>query len=658
MKFTIQTISNNIDFTDYSDLYPGCFDKDIIGLTEYHSFRFESKEEFEEYAKDIIDLFDNFPNEFPVYRSIKVKSNEDINMNDLGESWSFDLQSAKEFGRHNGSNVILSAIVTNNNVNWYESLLRYLNFSVGDDSDDENEIVINDTEQLKNITINKMKESIEIDKNPIFTREPYVKSFENWSNESFTKHDDILPKEILKQIQKKLNFKQFKRLDSGRYGTAFKISSSKVLKITKDLKEYEYAKKIEGLKNTHIADVYKTYHFTYDDTKYAIIIKEFCRMNVDWMDKLIDSFVKYTGDKMSLSYISSEFLSENITKTIFDNYFKTYNKNQGNYNSDDWYDMIMELKEKKIYVKDFNGSNVGMKLKSNHICIIELGLGYWENIKFNPDDNINLNENLNNHKNIIDKNFVYDKSKLLLLIKNARKWNEKDFIEEYVYLNDIDIIPDNFGEIHHRIKKGDEIVLHRKIRNKKGETVRNKQGLPMYSLPYKTVITDKDYGDKVWQFIMNNTQELQQEAKNIYDKNKNIQKPPLKKGKTIIGYHTSPNKFEVFKLIEDSTSGQLGANLGFFFFKNIKNAKYYASVLKENYGKSYIYECEIRLGRVCIFKGEDIGTNWGRFGLLEQSRIEGYSTVIVEDADTGYGIADEIVVFDDDNINIKHICEY
>ena len=31
---------------------------------------------------------------------------------------------------------------------------------------------------------------------------------------------------------------------------------------------------------------------------------------------------------------------------------------------------------------------------------------------------------------------------------------------------------------------------------------------------------------------------------------------------------------------------------------------------------------------------------------------EGYDTVIIEDADTGYGITDEIIVFDDDNIEI------
>ena len=57
------------------------------------------------------------------------------------------------------------------------------------------------------------------------------------------------------------------------------------------------------------------------------------------------------------------------------------------------------------------------------------------------------------------------------------------------------------------------------------------------------------------------------------------------------------------------------------------------------------------------WKGEDVGTNWGRVGDLQQAEIEGYDVVIIEDADTGYGITDEIVVFDDDNIKIDKIIQ-
>lgn len=208
----------------------------------------------------------------------------------------------------------------------------------------------------------------------------------------YDKDDDVLPKEILEQLKQKLGFKRFTRIGSGKFGTAFKISNTKVLKITKDLKEYEYAKKIEGLKNEHIADIYKTFHFNYNNEQYAVILKEFCKVDESYFDNLIDKVLEYTGNKMSLSYISSEFLYGDINKKELDSYFKKYKDNGGN-NSwlmEEWYDMLMELKSKKIYVKDFNGSNVGIKPFTGKLCIIELGLGYWEKIKFQDEDKIDI----------------------------------------------------------------------------------------------------------------------------------------------------------------------------------------------------------------------------------------------------------------------------
>lgn len=212
----------------------------------------------------------------------------------------------------------------------------------------------------------------------------------------YEKNDDILPKEILDKLKIKLGFKRFKRIGSGRFGTAFKISSTKVLKITKDLKEYVYAKQIEGQKNVHIADIYKTFHFTNnleeDYNQYVCILKEFCNIDEHYFDNIIDSFLEYTGKEMSLSYISSEFLCGDINKQTLDKFFKLYNDNGGTEIDwmKQWYDMLMELKAKNIYVKDFNGSNVGIKPSTGKLCIIELGLGTWNNIKFQDEDRIDI----------------------------------------------------------------------------------------------------------------------------------------------------------------------------------------------------------------------------------------------------------------------------
>ena len=261
-----------------------------------------------------------------------------------------------------------------------------------------------------------------------------------------------------------------------------------------------------------------------------------------------------------------------------------------------------------------------------------------------------VNEEYTECANNLDYNYKFDKSKLQPLIDNARKWDEDSFVEEYVYWNDIDTIHVYNSIVH----KGNTVQLGRVVKDKDGKRVYNQDGIQMYA-PYKTIIADKDYSSSaLWQLILNNTKELQQEAKKVYHENKNKLKPKFKKtDKTIIGFHASPYKFETFKYLDKKQSGQIGAEMGFFFFKDIKYAKYYAST----FDKGYIYECDIKLEKSITEKGEDVGTNWGRVGYLERMRIEGYDTVIIEDADTGYGITDEIIVFDDDNIKINKIIE-
>jgi len=177
MKFSVQTIADNLDYSNFSDLYPG-YSNDIEDIDRSDDYYFNSKKKFEIFANNVIDLFDSFPDEFPVYRSIKVKSEQDIDMDDLGESWSFDLESARNFGYGNGSNIMLSAIVTRDNIDWYESMHRYLIFSPGD-YDDENEIVVRNTDWLKDLRISKIKEAVEVGKNPIFIRE--FKEFEKYN---------------------------------------------------------------------------------------------------------------------------------------------------------------------------------------------------------------------------------------------------------------------------------------------------------------------------------------------------------------------------------------------------------------------------------------------------------------------------------------------
>lgn len=330
---------------------------------------------------------------------------------------------------------------------------------------------------------------------------------------------------------------------------------------------------------------------------------------------------------------------------------------------DSIYEFQEVLKKNGLLTNDFNsyanvctGMNlalqkmgyVGLKYSTTEIeDLDDIGLG-GKNAYLIFDKTIKSKLNIFESITNLDYEYKFDNSKLRTFINSARKWNEKDFVEEYVYLNDIETVG-----VYNNINKGEEILLGREVKDSDGKNVYNVT--QVYS-PYKKVKADKYYSN-VWQFILDNTKELQEEGRILYNLNKGIKKPKFSKNeKTIRGYHASSHKFDEFRYnTGNNSSGQLGADSGFFFFKDIKNAKYYASVLKENNGIGYIYECDIKLGEVLQVKGEDVGTNWGRIGFFEQAKNEGYDVVIIADADTGYGITDEIVVFDDDNINILNI---
>lgn len=261
-----------------------------------------------------------------------------------------------------------------------------------------------------------------------------------------------------------------------------------------------------------------------------------------------------------------------------------------------------------------------------------------------------LKECLNEVADRIVLDYEFDESRLDKFTSNARKWNENDFVEEYVAIHDFSV----GDKINDRINKGEEVTIYWQVKDGNGKNV-YKNSLQAIS-PYKTVVADKDYGKyDHWDLILDNTKELQDKARKIYRDNKNNIKPKFNKEKTIIGYHASPNKFKQFRYGEGKTSGQVGAENGFFFFKEIKFANYYASVLKENRGTAFLYECTIKLGNTTTEKGENVGTGWGRAGWLESMEGEGFDTVIIENADTGYGVTDEIVVFDDDNIRINKV---
>jgi hypothetical protein len=241
------------------------------------------------------------------------------------------------------------------------------------------------------------------------------------------------------------------------------------------------------------------------------------------------------------------------------------------------------------------------------------------------------------------------------LVSNARKWSERDFVEEYVNLQDFNYALDLEGKPKNRINRGDKVRLGKFGRDANGKLKYDKNGIQVAVPVGDVIVVDKDYGSDIWDFIMDHTKDVQEEAARLYAANRSNRKPRFSSipGKAVVAYHASPTLFDRFEHGKESNSGQLGSDLGFFFFLDRRNAEHYASTME----KSYLYEVEVKTGEQLTLVGEEVGTNWTRYSEIQQAAVEGYDTVLIKDADTGYGITDELVVFDDDNIRIKKVTE-
>lgn len=155
VKITKEFVFDSIPWQDnHKDLYPGYSEKPNEFTEEYY---FDSKEQADQFAEELIGILDGLPDPIPLYRSIKAGREEDIDLEFPGESWSYDRDSAYNFGRHNGSNFMLTAKVNKKDVNWMGTVKAYVLFSGGFTDDDENEIVVDDAEKLIDMKIEPLR---------------------------------------------------------------------------------------------------------------------------------------------------------------------------------------------------------------------------------------------------------------------------------------------------------------------------------------------------------------------------------------------------------------------------------------------------------------------------------------------------------------------
>jgi len=143
-----------IDYYDsYRDLFPNYGEEN-----EYEEdYYFPSEDEAYDDINETLELFSSLPNPIPIYRSIKVHSKEDIDLDDLGESWSYDKDSAINFAKNQaGGNYLLSGRTNFTNVDWKTTLELFYMFSRRFDGYDENEINIINSDEIYDVKINKI----------------------------------------------------------------------------------------------------------------------------------------------------------------------------------------------------------------------------------------------------------------------------------------------------------------------------------------------------------------------------------------------------------------------------------------------------------------------------------------------------------------------
>ena len=138
----------------YRDLYPD-YSNENESEEDYY---FPTEQDAYNDVNETLDFFSRLPNPIPIWRSIKVESVDDIDFDYLGDSWSFDKESAISFAKNQaGGNFLLSGLTNFSNVDWVETVRLWYLFSGTDDGYEENEIRIIDSDKIFDVKTESIK---------------------------------------------------------------------------------------------------------------------------------------------------------------------------------------------------------------------------------------------------------------------------------------------------------------------------------------------------------------------------------------------------------------------------------------------------------------------------------------------------------------------
>lgn len=205
---SVSDLLASIEYDAYYDLYPGYYySKENDPENENKEFYFNSKEDAIDAIENVFYQFDILPDPIPIYRVIKVQSLDKIDKENLGVSWSFSKDSALGFGdRYNVKSVLLTGKIAKKHVNWRDTLKLYVQHSLDYYGEEENEIVVPDSDHIEDLEIIPLSKKLKENHNIVF--------IEN----KMTNNHIILTEQQLFLIEDRKQFKQLveKRKNNGK----------------------------------------------------------------------------------------------------------------------------------------------------------------------------------------------------------------------------------------------------------------------------------------------------------------------------------------------------------------------------------------------------------------------------------------------------------
>lgn len=225
---------------------------------------------------------------------------------------------------------------------------------------------------------------------------PYLTNFNNFNNQRSHNKIDLRYYtliEFARKVANKLDYELINYIDSGSYGTAFKISKFRVLKLTTDISEVYTAKMLVGKKPEYIVNYYdvKKLECTYLDTDLWALTMDFVFAIRDGDPKNKSFF-----DFFSFNFGEKEDFSKNIFNEDYTQHFIEKYKNHSKENSipdskinknfQELKKLSIEAGELGIYPLDVHSGNLGYKFVDTNLVYFDVGVN--KNYKVTPIENL------------------------------------------------------------------------------------------------------------------------------------------------------------------------------------------------------------------------------------------------------------------------------